>query len=397
MTFSGNWNYPTQMIFGPGSIKQLADNCRSLGMSKPLLITDEGLANAPIVTETLAMLKADGLETGLFSKVKGNPTGQNVTDGVTAFEDGAYDGVIAFGGGSGIDAAKAIALMVGQNQPLWDFEDIGDNWTRVNAAGMAPVIAVPTTAGTGSEVGRASVILKEDTHEKKIIFHANMLPALVIADPELTIGLPAHLTAATGIDALVHCFEAYCAPGYHPMADGIALEGMRLIKENLMSAYKDGTNIEARSNMLVASTMGATAFQKGLGGVHALAHPLGGVFAKHHGLLNAILLPYVMVRNQEAIAGRMELLARFLDLSTESGAQGFDAVLNWVLDLRADLGIPHDLSALDIPLESATEIGHMAFADPSAGGNPIALSHQDYADLFVQAVCGDLTAGQMAA
>jgi alcohol dehydrogenase class IV len=262
---------------------------------------------------------------------------------------------------------------------------------------MAPVIAVPTTAGTGSEVGRASVILKEDTHEKKIIFHANMLPALVIADPELTLGLPAHLTAATGIDAFVHCFEAYCAPGYHPMADGIALEGMRLIKENLMNAFKDGTDIEARSNMLVASTMGATAFQKGLGGVHALAHPLGGVFDKHHGLLNAILLPYVMVRNQEAIAERMERLARFLDLSTESGAQGFDAVLNWVLDLRAELSIPHDLSALDIPLERATEIGHMAFDDPSAGGNPIALTRQDYADLFVQAVCGDLTAGQMAA
>ena len=378
----GNWNYPTKMIFGVGTISQLPDVCKSLGMKKPLLVTDEGLRESPIVKTAMAT----DSNIGLFSDVQGNPTGKNVDDGVKAYKQGGYDGIIAFGGGSGIDAAKAIALMVGQDRPLWDFEDIGDNYLRVNVEAMAPVVAVPTTAGTGSEVGRASVITNEETHEKKIIFHANMLPSVVIADPELTIGLPPHLTAATGVDAFVHCFEAFCAPGYHPMAEGIALEGMRLIKENLTRAYKQGTDIEARANMLVASSMGATAFQKGLGAVHALAHPLGATYNKHHGLLNAIILPYVMVKNYEAINERMELLARFLDLPTHD----FNAVLNWVLDLRKELSIPDDLSAIDIQLDRASDIGQMAFNDPSAGGNPIALSVEDYTELFENAVNGNL-------
>lgn len=393
MEFNGNWNYPTQMIFGPGRIKELPELCKAQGMSKPLLITDEGLKDAEIVLNTLEIVRAAGLEIGLFTGVKGNPTGQNITDGVAAYKQGGYDGVIAFGGGSGIDAAKAIALMVGQDRPLWDFEDIGDNWTRVNVDAMAPVIAVPTTAGTGSEVGRASVISNEETHEKKIIFHAKMLPTIVIADPELTLGLPPHLTAATGVDAFVHCFEAYCAPGYHPMADGIAVEGMRLIKEHLITAYKNGADIEARSHMLIASSMGATAFQKGLGGVHALAHPLGGQFDKHHGLLNAILLPYVMLRNRPAVEARMSYLAQALGLE----GQGFDAVYNWVLELREDLGIPHSLEALDIPLEKAKEIGEMAFEDPSADGNPIPLTASDYADICRNAIIGDLNMSKQAA
>lgn len=393
-TLSGNWNYPTKMIFGPGTIAQLPETCRQLGMEKPLLITDEGLRDSEIVANALKINKEAGLETGLFTKIKGNPTGSNVEDGVRAYRDGGYDGVIAFGGGSGIDAAKAIALMVGQELPLWDFEDVGDNWTRVKTETMAPVVAIPTTAGTGSEVGRASVIVNEDTHEKKIIFHANMLPAIVIADPELTIKLPAHLTAATGIDAFVHCFEAFCAPFYHPMAEGIALEGMRLVKEYLARATKDGSDMEARANMLVASTMGATAFQKGLGGVHALAHPLGGVYDKHHGLLNAILLPYVMVRNRSAIEDKMELLARFLDLP---GANGFDAVLEWVLALRQELDIPATLAEIDIPIDRAAEIGVMAHNDPSAGGNPVALSAQDYETLFRNAMSGELDRQKLAA
>ena len=384
---SGNWNYPTQMIFGAGTISRLGEVCKHLLMTKPLLVTDEGLAGSSIVATALEITQKDGLETGLFTAVKGNPTGQNVDDGVHAYREGGHDGVIAFGGGSGIDAAKAIALMVGQDRPLWDFEDVGDNWTRVNVNGMAPVVAVPTTAGTGSEVGRASVITDEESHEKKIIFHANMLPAVVIADPELTIGLPAYLTAATGIDAFVHCFEAYCALGYHPMAEGIALEGMRLIKEFLPRAYKDGTDIEARSHMLVASSMGATAFQKGLGAVHALAHPLGAVYDKHHGLLNAIILPYVMLRNKNAIEPRMELLARVLDLS---GNNGFDAVLAWVLYLRRELSIPKNLAAIEISLDRAAEIAQMAFNDPSAGGNPVSLEIEDYEELFRNTATGDL-------
>lgn len=381
---SGKWNYPTTVIFGAGSIQKLPEQCRKLGMKKPLLITDEGLKSNPIVTTTLEINKKAGLETGLFAAIKGNPTGVNVEDGVKFYKSGGYDGVIAFGGGSGIDAAKAIALMVGQDRPLWDFEDVGDNYLRVKESGMAAVIAVPTTAGTGSEVGRASVITNEATHEKKIIFHPKMLPALVISDPELTVGLPAHITAATGIDAFVHCFEAYCALGFHPMADGIALEGMRLVADYLPRACKNGNDIEARANMLAAASMGAAAFQKGLGGVHALAHPLGALYDKHHGLLNAILLPYVMIRNRTAIEGKMEILARVLGLQ----GQGFDAVLAWVWSIRKDLGIPDTLGAIGIKDDQADLVGTMALADPSSGGNPIALTAAEYATIFRSAVSG---------
>jgi alcohol dehydrogenase class IV len=384
---SGKWNYPTKIIFGAGTIKQLPDICRQLGMSKPLLITDEGLRDSKIVIETIRINEQAGLKTGLFSEIKGNPTGKNIEDGVKAYHAGHYDSVIAFGGGSGIDAAKTIALMAGQDRPLWDFEDIGDNWTRVRTKGMSSVVAIPTTAGTGSEVGRASVIVNEILLEKKIIFHPSMMPGTVIADPELTIALPPHLTAATGIDAFVHCFEAFCSPFYHPMADGIALEGMRLIKKFLPLAYKDGTNLDARANMLIASTMGATAFQKGLGGVHALAHPLGGIYDKHHGLLNAILLPFVMMRNRSMISDKMQYLARVMDLP---GPNEFKSVLNWILELRQQLCIPETLAMIDIPFDRAAEIGVMAFNDPSAGGNPVTLSAEDYETLFRNAVTGDL-------
>lgn len=384
---TGKWNYPTTVWVGPGRARELPAACRALGMKRPLLITDQGLAKAPIVKAALEATAAAGLPTGLFADVKGNPTGGNVAAGIAAFKAGGHDGVIAFGGGSGIDAAKAIALMVGQDRPLWDFEDVGDNWERVKPEGMAPVVAVPTTAGTGSEVGRASVITNETTHEKKIIFHPRMLPGLVISDPELTVGLPPKITAATGIDAFVHCFEAYCAPGFHPMADGIALEGMRLIKEFLPRAYRDGGDIEARSRMLAAASMGAAAFQKGLGGVHALAHPIGAVYDTHHGLANAVLLPYVMVRNRSGIAERMPLLARALDLP----APRYEAVIDWVLSFRAELGIPHSLAEVGVPADRADEIGRMAEADPSAGGNPLPLNAADYAALFRQAVAGKLS------
>jgi alcohol dehydrogenase class IV len=390
---SGKWNYPTTVLFGAGSIQKLPEQCRKLGMKKPLLITDEGLKSNPIVTTTLEINKKVGLETGLFAAIKGNPTGANVEDGVKFYKSGGYDGVIAFGGGSGIDAAKAIALMVGQDRPLWDFEDVGDNYLRVKESGMSPVIAVPTTAGTGSEVGRASVITNEETHEKKIIFHPKMLPALVISDPELTVGLPAHITAATGIDAFVHCFEAYCAPSFHPMADGIALEGMRLVAEYLPRACKNGGDIEARANMLAAASMGAASFQKGLGGVHALAHPLGALYDKHHGLLNAILLPYVMIRNRVTIEGKMEILARVLGLQ----GQGFDAVLAWVWSIRKDLGIPNTLAAIGIADDKADLVGTMALSDPSSGGNPVALTAAEYATIFRCAVRGIESARKEAA
>jgi alcohol dehydrogenase class IV len=381
MTVKGNWNYPTTVWAGPGRIAELPAALARLGIKKPLLVTDEGLANAPMVKNALAISGA-----ALFAKVKGNPTGRNVDDGLAALKAGGHDGVIALGGGSALDAAKAIALMWKQTRPLWDFEDIGDWFKRVDPAGMLPVVAVPTTSGTGSEVGRASVITDEATHVKKIIFHPKMMPGIVISDPELTVGLPAHVTAATGIDAYVHSFEAYCAPGFHPMAEGIALEGMRLVKEYLPRAFKDGKDIEARGQMLAAASMGAAAFQKGLGGVHALAHPIGAVYDTHHGLTNAVLLPYVMVHNKAAIAERMNLLARVLDLP----GGGFDAVLKWTLEFRAALKIPHTLKEIGVDDARAAEIGTMAENDPSSGGNPCPVTAKELEAVFRAAVAGKI-------
>ncbi len=384
-TVSGNWNYPTRMIVGPGRIAELAGACKSLGMKAPLLVTDPGIAALPMVGQAIAANQAAGLPTGLFSDIKGNPVGRNVEDGVRAYKKGGHDGVIAFGGGSALDAGKAVALMAGQDRPLWDFEDVGDNWTRVHEAGMAPVVAVPTTAGTGSEVGRASVITNEQTHEKKIIFHAKMLPSVVISDAELTVGLPPHITAATGIDAFVHCFEAYCAPGYHPMAEGIALEGMRLVKDFLPAAYKDGADIEARGQMLVAASMGATSFQKGLGGVHSIAHAVGALYDTHHGLTNAVLLPYVMKFNRPAIEGRMDMPCRVLGLTG-----GFDGFMDWVLEFRASLAIPQSLAGMEVPGDRADDVARLAAADPTAPTNPRPMAAADMKAVFLAAVAGRL-------
>ncbi|MGC2048051.1 MAG: iron-containing alcohol dehydrogenase [Gallionella sp.] len=381
-----NWNYPTAIKVGAGRIKELPDLCKSLGMKNALLITDPGLAPLPIVQQAVANCQSAGLGCAVFSNIKGNPTEKNVADGVQAYRAGNFDGVIAFGGGSALDAAKAVALMAGQDRPLFDFVDVGDNYLRVNVAGMAPVVAVPTTAGTGSEVGRASVITDDKAHVKRIIFHARMLPAAVILDPELTVGLPAKLTAATGMDALAHNLEAYCSPFYHPMASGIALEGIRLVKEWLPGAVRDGRNLDARLQMLVASSMGATAFQRGLGAMHALAHPLGALYDAHHGTLNAILMPYVLLANRAAIDERITGLARYLNLPQPS----FGAFLDWVLKLREQIGIPHTLSAICIDAAQAELIARMAVADGSAATNPIQFSESEYANILRKAVTGKL-------
>ena len=377
------------MRFGAGRIKELPEACRSLGMQRPLLITDPALAALPMVQDTLEICRAAGLPCGLFSDVQGNPVEANVSAGVQAFKDGGHDGVIAFGGGSGLDAAKAVALMVGQTRPIWDFEDREDWWTRINPDGMAPVVAVPTTAGTGSEVGRASVITDERDHTKKIIFHPKMLPAIVIADPELTLGLPAHITAATGMDALSHNLEAFCSPLFHPMAEGIAVEGMRLIKDWLPVAVADGSNLTARANMLVASSMGATAFQKGLGAMHSLSHPCGSVLNTHHGLTNAVVMPYVLAFNRSAISEKLVRLARFLDLPNPS----FDAVQNWVLELREQVGIPHTLKEIGVTEEYAAQLAPMAAADPSSGTNPIPLTAANLEPLYLRCIRGELAGG----
>ncbi len=382
----GNWGFPTQMIFGPGRIKNLAQACKGLGMTRPLLITDPGLAGLPMVQEAIAANEAEGLPTGLFDAVKPNPVGHNVEEGVAAYRAGDHDGVIAFGGGSGLDCAKAVALMVGQTRPLWDFEDKGDNWKRVDPAGVAPIVAVPTTAGTGSEVGRASVIVDEASHTKRIIFHPKMLPSTVISDPELTVGLPPNITAATGMDALAHCLEAYCAPGYHPMAEGIAVEGIRLVKNWLPVAVKDGKNLAARAHMLAAASMGATAFQKGLGAIHSLSHPVGALYDTHHGLTNAVFMPYVLAFNRPAIEDKMGRLAAWLDLKNPS----FDAIQDWVLALREELKIPEKLDGLGVGDERIDEIAEAAAEDPTAPTNPIPVGAAEMRQIFEAALEGRL-------
>ena len=381
-TLKANWNYPTTVWAGPGRIAELPLACRTLGIARPLLVTDEGLSDAPMVHRARELVPA----AVLFSQVRGNPVSANIEDGLAAYRAGEHDGVIALGGGSALDAGKVIAFMSGQRRPLWDFEDIGDWWTRADARGIAPVIAIPTTAGTGSEVGRAGVVVNEATHQKKIIFHPRMMPAVVISDPELTVGLPPSITAATGMDAFVHCLEAYCAPGFHPLADGIALEGMRLIQTHLPRACQNGQDIEARSRMLAAASMGATAFQKGLGGVHAIAHPVGAHFNTHHGLTNAVLLPYVLIHNRPAIAAQLPVIARALNLSGEP----FEALLSWVLEFRGRLQIPHSLGEIGVTLRNPDTIGHEASLDPSAAGNPRPTEATDYARIFRSAVNGDL-------
>ena len=384
--FFTNWNYPTDMRVGPGRISELPQLCREMGMATPMLVTDPGLAALPLVQRIVENCLVAGVPLLVFSEVKGNPTGKNVSDGVVAFRAHGCDGVIALGGGSALDAGKAIALMVGQTHPIWDFEDVGDNYLKVNIHGMVSVIAVPTTAGTGSEVGRSSVITDEEAKLKKIIFHPRMLPEIVLLDPELTLGLPAPITAATGMDALSHSLEAFCSNNFHPMAEGIALEAMRLIHNYLPRVVADGNDLEARMQMLVASSMGATAFQRGLGAMHALAHPLGALFDIHHGLLNAILMPYVLVANREAIEEPMSRLSRFLALPQA----GFSGVLDWILFLRRDLGIPHTLAEIGIDGALSEEIGAAAASDPSAAGNPVPLDQIGYQTLFENACAGDL-------
>lgn len=381
-----NWNYPTTIWFGNGRINELSQACKKLGINNPLFVTDEGLVKLDIVGKTINILKRDGLNFTVYSDVQGNPTEKNVVDGVAHYLKNKHDGVIAFGGGSAIDAAKTIAFMSGQTRSLWDFEDVGDNWSYADPAGIAPIVAIPTTAGTGSEVGRASVILDEKQHTKKIIFHPKMLPAIVISDPELTLGLPPHITAWTGVDAMVHAIEAYCAPGYHPMADGIAIEAIRIIAKYLPIAVKDGKNLEARGQMLVAASMGATAFQKGLGSVHSVAHQLGAIYNKQHGLLNAVILPYALKQNKSAIEERMVHLSKVLGLEKE----GTDAIINYIIGLRKELNIPHTLKEIDIDLDNAKEIGEMAYKDPSTPSNAKPVNAKDLEQLFKAAVSGDI-------
>ena len=372
MTLTGNWSYPTAIRFGAGRIREIGEACAAAGMKKPLLVTDRGLAPMEITARTLGLMEEAGLGSAIFAEVDPNPNGANLEAGLKVFREGGFDGVIAFGGGSGLDLGKVLAFMAGQTRPVWDFEDIGDWWTRADASKIAPIIAVPTTAGTGSEVGRAGIITDTDTHSKKIIFHPKMLPAVVIADPELTIGMPKHITAGTGLDAFAHCVEAFSSPHYHPMSQGIALEGMRLVKDYLPRAYADGTDIEARAQMMSAAAMGATAFQKGLGAIHAISHPVGAIWGTHHGTTNAVCMPEVLKFNAPAIRERMDRAAAYLNIPG-----GFDGFRTFVDEFNASMAIPTSLTALgvtDVDLDALTKA---ALKDPSVGGNPVEMTHQN--------------------
>lgn len=372
MTLRANWSYPTAIRFGAGRISELAEACAAAGIKKPLLVTDKGLASLPITASTLDLMEAAGLGRGMFADVDSNPTEINLDAGVAAYKAGGHDGVIAFGGGSGLDLGKAVAFMAGQTRPVWDYEDIGDWWTRADASAIAPIVAVPTTAGTGSEVGRASVLTNSVTHEKKIIFHPKILPSVVICDPELTVGMPKAITAGTGMDAFAHCLEAYCSPHFHPMSAGIALEGMRLVKEYLPRAYADGTDIEARGQMMAAAAMGAVAFQKGLGAIHAISHPIGAVHNTHHGTTNAVVMQPVLRFNRAAIEGRIEQAAAYLGISG-----GFDGFYAFVGELNAGLGIPANLTALGVANPDLAALTASALQDPSTGGNPVEMTAQN--------------------
>ena len=377
MTLIANWSYPTAIRFGAGRISEIAEACAAAGMARPLLVTDRGLAGMAMTARTLDRLDAAGLGRAIFADVGSDPSDADVEAGVRAYRDGGFDGVIAFGGGSGLDLGKAIAFMAGQTRPIWDFEDIGDWWTRADADAIAPVIAVPTTAGTGSEVGRASVITNSEVEEKKIIFHPKMLPAVVICDPELTVGMPGHITAGTGLDAFAHCVEALSSPHYHPMSQGIALEGMRLVKDHLPAAYADGSDIEARSHMMSAAAMGATAFQKGLGAIHALSHPIGAIHHTHHGTTNAVCMPAVLKFNADAIRARFDLAAGYLGIDG-----GFDGFCAFVDGFNNAMGIPRTLTELGVRDPDLDRLTEIALRDPSTGGNPVEMTPENTRSLL---------------
>ena len=376
MSPRANWSYPTAIRFGAGRIAEIAEACRQAGIARPLLVTDRGLAAMAITTRTLDLLEEAGLGRALFAEVDANPNEKNLDAGLAAYRAGGHDGVVAFGGGSGLDLGKMVAFMAGQTRPLWDFEDVGDWWTRADASRIAPIVAVPTTAGTGSEVGRASVITDSVTHVKKIIFHPKVLPTVVISDPELTVGMPPAITAGTGMDAFAHCLEAYSSPHFHPMSAGIALEGMRLVKENLPRAYADGSDIEARSQMLAAGAMGAVAFQKGLGAIHAISHPVGALYNTHHGTTNAVVMDACLRFNRPAIEEKIGRAAAYLGI-----AGGFDGFLGFVADLNASLKIPAGLAAMGVQADDVDRITEMALQDPSVGGNPVEMTQANTREL----------------
>lgn len=392
-SLTSNWNYPTKIWFGAGRLAELPAACREIGVSRPLIVSDPYFSSLPIMAEIRGALTAAGIASAVFDRLQGNPTARNLDDGIAAFRAGGHDCVIAIGGGSALDVGKTVAFMAPQELPVWAFEDVGDDWRRARTEGIAPIIAIPTTAGTGSEVGRATVITNDATHEKKIIFHPQMMPRIVIADPALTLGLPPEMTARTGMDALAHNLEAYLAPSYHPMADAIAIEGIRLLKTWLPVAVADGGNITARAHVMAAASMGGTSFQKGLGAIHALSHPIGSVYGCHHGLTNAVLMPYVLAFNRDAIAGKIGYLALATGLAPSAdAADAMHRFIDWTVALRRELRLPHTLRELGVEPTAFAQIAQMSVSDPTAGTNPLPLTVEGALEILNAAYAGTLPA-----
>jgi len=375
-----NWNYPTTIWFGENRYKDIQEACSSINIQNPLIVTDPGLLNTDLIEKLNKSLKS---QTKVYSDVQGNPTGSNVTNGVKVLLEGDHDGVIAIGGGSAMDVGKGIAFLAHQTKPLWDFEDIGDLWMKADSKSILPIIALPTTAGTGSEVGRAAVFLNEETKKKKIIFHPKMLPQIAILDPILSLGLPKNVTAGSGMDALAHCIEAFSSPFYHPMAEGTAVEGIRLVKENLLEVYNDGENIKARANMLVASMMGAAAFQKGLGAIHSVTHPVNSLYNSHHGTTNGTVMPFVLEYNRSAIESKFDRLGRYINISG-----GLDGIIDWVNNLKKEMNIPHSLQDMGVQLGDEEKLSKLAFEDPSTGGNPLPMTVDKFKELIKICILG---------
>ena len=375
-----NWNYPTTIWFGENRYKDIQEACSSINIQNPLIVTDPGLLNTDLIEKLNKSLKS---QTNIYSDVQGNPTGSNVTNGVKVLLEGKHDGVIAIGGGSAMDVGKGIAFLAHQTKPLWDFEDIGDLWMKADSKSILPIIALPTTAGTGSEVGRAAVFLNEETKKKKIIFHPKMLPQIAILDPFLSLGLPKNVTAGSGMDALAHCIEALSSPFYHPMAEGTAVEGIRLVKENLLEVYNDGENVKARANMLVASMMGAAAFQKGLGAIHSVTHPVNSLYNSHHGTTNGTVMPFVLEYNRSAIESKFDRLGRYINISG-----GLDGIIDWVNNLKKEMNIPHSLQDMGVQLGDEEKLSKLAFEDPSTAGNPLPMTVDKFKELIKICILG---------
>ena len=375
-----NWNYPTTIWFGENRYKDIQEACNSINIQNPLIVTDPGLLNTDLIEKLNKSLKS---QTKIYSNVQGNPTGSNVTNGVKVLKEGDHDGVIAIGGGSAMDVGKGIAFLAHQTKPLWDFEDIGDLWMEADSKSILPIIALPSTAGTGSEVGRAAVFLNEETKKKKIIFHPKMLPQIAILDPILSLGLPKNFTAGSGMDALAHCIEAFSSPFYHPMAEGTAVEGIRLVKENLLEVYNDGGNVKARANMLVASMMGAAAFQKGLGAIHSVTHPVNSLYNSHHGTTNGTVMPFVLEYNRSAIESKFDRLGRYINISG-----GLDGIIDWVNNLKKEMNIPNSLQDMGVQLGDEEKLSKLAFEDPSTGGNPLPMTVDKFKELIKVCILG---------